>query len=74
MEKRHRIAKFFEILVIIFCSVVFCYFMVDAGIKFSSRVTNSGIKIRYSDGAEKILPCVSVCPIPGKTKRTLTST
>ena len=62
----HKYLTPLKIIFTILCVILFLLLMKDVWNKYSSEITRTGTRVRYSSKAEeKKLPCLTVCPAPG---------
>ena len=62
----NKYLSFLSIFFKLICTFLFLLLMKDVWNKYSSEITRTGTRVRYSSKAEeKKLPCLTVCPAPG---------
>ena len=54
-----------KVLIVSVCLVLFLAQMKDEWTKFHSKITSINFRFRNDNAKEKLLPCLTFCPVPG---------
>ncbi len=62
LKRRDVILNLIKVSVYCICLTLFIFLMQDVWYKFTTKITSNGIRIKYSEEKNKLLPCFTARP------------